>query len=87
MPCHCNDRAHTTEANHRTDYRGQARHHAAAASTSRTRRRVARRMVRALTVLIAGRRCDLQHAADWLDTVIRPMRIDEGVHDGTDYFV
>ena len=23
VPCHCDDRAHTTEADHRTDYRGQ----------------------------------------------------------------
>ena len=87
VPCHCNDSAHTTEANHRTDCRGQVRHHATVASTSRTRRRVARRIGRALTVPVAGRRCDLQHAADWLDTVIRPMHIDEGEHDGMGHFV
>ena len=38
VPCHCNERAHTTEADYRTDYRGQVQPHADAASTSQSRR-------------------------------------------------
>ena len=41
----------------------------------------------ALTVQVVGRRCDLQNSANRLDPVVRPTRIDEGVHDGTGHCV
>ena len=40
-----------------------------------------------LAIAIIARRCDLQHTADRLDTVVRVMGVDKRVHHSVGYLV
>ena len=49
--------------------------------------RPSRRVGLLLAMAVIARRCDLQHLADRLDTVVVVMRVDECVHHRVGYFV